>query len=124
MTYNKSFIVCHGISYYIYTHIYYHILWYIYSILMYIAIMPQGSPPSRKDPQLEVAFKVLVSQPKAPAQAMPEDGMKPLGASNTVSISRIVMCFILFHPCRHFESESLDERVLKILIDDFRISSS
>ena len=53
---------------------------------MYDATMPQGSPPSRKGPQLEAAFEVLVSRSKAPAQAMPEDGMKPLGASNMDSI--------------------------------------
>ena len=77
-------MVYHGILWYI--------LWHIYGTLMYIAIMRSGSPPSREDPQLEVAFKVLVSQPEAPAQAMPEDGMKPLGASRIWILSHELSC--------------------------------
>ena len=73
--------------------IYYGTLWYI---LMYNAI--RVTP--REGPQLEAAFKVLVSRPKAIAQAMPEDGRdEALGSLE----------YELYHPvsCSHFESESL-----------------
>ena len=63
-----------------------------------------ASRASREGPQLESAFKVLGSRRKAPAQTMPEDGMKPLGASRIWILS--------------------PELSLNILIDDFRISSS
>ena len=75
--------------------------------------------PSRQGPQLEASFEVLVlSRPKAysAADPMPEDGMKPLAASHLDSNyfvftnfhSSIFICFIMFHQCLHFQSESLD----------------